>query len=384
MNRGAARRAISNREPTAHKRDRRNHRAVAAYKRRVGIGRPADKRDKPARFPTLHRAPRGLAMIEKRVRLAVRREPPGPNEAERERQRRWRRRMVDGDPFSEEQRELVQINSRLEHGELTAEQALAEAGKYGFTLDALSDPAFNPLAVTAWTPLQAILWIATRDLARVRSVSAEARLRKVSWSVVETEPQRRAGRRVVHPGISLKGGEVASPRTKEMESPRLGQSPRLKLDQHAAIARMLGNAEIVKACDELRRRLSDGSELAASGIADEEAPRENIDPSQWLDLRFFRDDIAYRGQVFREHSFAYFSVRLDRERVSSLWPEVEGAGHFDSAELMKLSDAAKVLRINPDTLRKRAERKKVKNRTGQGTYVPRSWVSKQPEFKGWS
>lgn len=314
-------------------------------------------------------------MIERRVSLGEQR-ASRPYDQDKQSLARWRRRMVDGDPLSKEQIELARINSKLALGELTAEQALAEAAQGGFMLDKLTDASFDPLACNYWTPLQAIVWIATHSVEGVREVSVEARARTVSWHEIEDSPRRR----VLDPGIALEGGMAVPSRLNRPPQDRLTPRSVLRLKNHAHIDGMLGNAGIIGARDELLRHLSDRS-IVANAIVAETAPREDIDPSQWVDLRFFRDDIAYRGDVFRVHSFVYFSIRLDRTRVISLWPEVEGAGHFDSAELMKLSDAAEMLRINPDTLRKRAERKHVKKKTGQGTYVPRWWVSKQPEFK---
>jgi hypothetical protein len=53
----------------------------------------------------------------------------------------------------------------------------ARARENGFAPFAAKPPPsiFDPMTATSWTPLQAIVWIATRDINQVREVAEEFR-----------------------------------------------------------------------------------------------------------------------------------------------------------------------------------------------------------------
>jgi hypothetical protein len=70
--------------------------------------------------------------------------------------------------FEPDQRDI--LISKVQHGELTPEQAEAEAAALGLPpFEATPDPiSYDPMAESRWSLAMAVAWIAWRDIRSVR------------------------------------------------------------------------------------------------------------------------------------------------------------------------------------------------------------------------
>ncbi len=406
MNRVAARRAIFNREPTAHKRDRRNISAVAPYNGRVGIGRPADKRDKPARFPTqTFRAPRGRAMNFRKdigpcdprplAALAHANNMPGPDDRHYSRPGYSLAEALAlfGGPLARLQKSFAMWGTHneeslyrpigrdhwLETDDANASK-LVDKSIGGFWLDVRFIPemfAPNIHEFVDGLPLR-------RAFERLVLGDPECRLlfdaaRKVAPSIVYFIAESR----LFGPDQLLRLKEpsflsrVCSRYLNEACGERAGK--RVKLGAYPDV---IGRkSQIVLGLLSTARLLSDGfyrQDLNKRIAIDQELwmrPEYAIDLRGGDLINIENGEAEWRSIVLHAPNF----VELPSAETHSATAQ-EGAYERTNSEndgLVRLGEAATELGIKPDTLRKRADRDSVKKRTGNGTYVPRCWVSQQ-------
>jgi hypothetical protein len=231
----------------------------------------------------------------------------------------------------------VDFLDRVRRGEITPAKAEELARENGFAPFAAKPPLsiFDPMTATSWTPLQAIVWIATRDINQVREVAEEFRKAWTIWKAVKTDDP--------DPAAIMSG--------KLYHGWRLSMINQSTFREAAA-----GRREIYQARDELWERLIRG-DISATGVArrDKDAPHKRvaIPPSDWLDLHFPGDAwVKSQRLIFFDRSLAdgcacalqeaaafdcpdrvqsdygissYWGVRIMRGDILALWP-AENAG----------------------------------------------------------
>jgi hypothetical protein len=225
-------------------------------------------------------------------------------------------------------------------GKMTTEEAETYARENGFRpFAAKPEPSiFDPMTAASWTPLQAIVWIATHDINHVREVAEEFRKAWLFWKAVKVDDPD---------PIEVVSG-------KECHGWRLDMMKPARFREAAA-----GCPAIYGARDELWAQLINGAilatgfELAADSGA-EVGKRVTIPPADWIDLHFpgddrikcasrsvffhptlpglharmLQEDTSFDGpdRVRSETGVAYFAVRilrtdiLERHAAGAMWP----------------------------------------------------------------
>jgi hypothetical protein len=220
-------------------------------------------------------------------------------------------------------------------GKMTTEEAETYARENGFRpFAAKPEPSiFDPMTAASWTPLQAIVWIATRDINHVREVAEEFRKAWLFWKAVKVDDPD---------PIAVVSGKVCHGWRLDMMKPA-------RFREAAA-----GCPAIYGARDELWDQLINGAilatgfELAADGGA-KVGKRVTIPSADWIDLHFpgddrikwasrsvffhptlpglharmLQEDTSFDGpdRVRSETGVAYFAVRILRTDILEQWKE---------------------------------------------------------------
>jgi hypothetical protein len=194
--------------------------------------------------------------------------------------------VVKGLPFD--------LLDRVGRGETTpskAEELARENGLAPFA--AKSCPSiFEPMTAFAWTPLQAILWIETRDINQVREVAEEFRRVWTVW--------RKVKRADPDPASCVAG--------KQHHRWRIAMMKQATFCEIAA--RLPG---IYHAKDKLWSDLSSGA-IIATGLLGDREPRIAIPANEWIDLDFpGGDKVKSERRAFFDpgHAYSYFQTRQD-------------------------------------------------------------------------
>jgi hypothetical protein len=220
-------------------------------------------------------------------------------------------------------------------GKMTPEEAETYARENGFRpFAAKPEPSiFDPMTAASWTPLQAIVWIATRDINHVREVAEEFRKAWLFWKAVKVDDPD---------PIAIVSGKVCHGWRLDMMKPA-------RFREAAA-----GCPAIYGARDELWDQLINGA-ILATGIelaADSGAKvgkRVTMPSADWIDLHFpgddrikcasrsvffhptlsglharmLQEDTSFDGpdRVRSETGVAYFAVRILRTDILEQWKE---------------------------------------------------------------
>jgi hypothetical protein len=216
------------------------------------------------------------------------------------------------------------IISRLRRGKIAPAEAEAELKRRGLpALIQSPDPQhYDPRSKTFWTPLQALAWIAFRDIDVVRRVSKDYRAKKTT--LVEIGPHGAKPPR-------LDKVEVAAPRTTTT------------LDLHVA-RRGLPRDTIEKAAEELRSALQEKCEgIVARGI--QNGTCKDIEAHLWEYLRFFVDREDPEKVVYQRMRFE--EVRLPSQLVMKIWQPQKAKITDEIQCLSKLTELMKALPNDP-------------------------------------
>jgi hypothetical protein len=244
-----------------------------------------------------------------------------------------------------------EVLSRVAHGEMTpieAEQWATDRGLQPFVTRPASS-TFDPMALQRWTPLQAVVWIAYRDVEEVRNVSTEFRQHWTVW-----RPNTSA--------LALQAIDLARIHRK-LDGHVLEKQEQARLeDWHVELARPatfasfldvdlrvtdglaphedkpLTAAEFGKfeaACDALRQALAN-AEIQSIGIVAGRSCRSEIPSMAWIDLTFARDaaDVAHS-----DHGLTYTGVRIDRAAIMERWPVITPHQAALDAALLEAAEA---------------------------------------------
>jgi hypothetical protein len=230
--------------------------------------------------------------------------------------------VVKGLPFD--------LLDRVGRGETTpskAEELARENGLAPFA--AKSCPSiFEPMTAFAWTPLQAILWIETRDINQVREVAEEFRRVWTVWRKVkrdDPDPASCVAGKQHHrwriammkqatfceiaarlPGIYHAKDKLWS--GKQHHRWRIAMMKQATFCEIAA--RLPG---IYHAKDKLWSDLSSGA-IIATGLLGDREPRIAIPANEWIDLDFpGGDKVKSERRAFFDpgHAYSYFQTRQD-------------------------------------------------------------------------
>lgn len=205
---------------------------------------------------------------------------------------------------------------RARDGEITHEEAEAEAERQGLGLLAVRPPegSFDPRRRPAWTLPMALAWIAWRDFVEVREWDPDYCEASRDWRPSEggaVTPRAR--------GWVLARRPV--PTVHDFEC--FGYLTRLER-QHGEIKRAPLDVDLPSVTKtDLWRALQDG-QLVGHGIPRGGGARRNIPAIEWQDLENYRD--RQGREQFRYHHEplggpAYFDLSVPRSDVIAGWPE---------------------------------------------------------------
>lgn len=206
----------------------------------------------------------------------------------------------DGKITSENARRPEEILALVRLGKMTPNEAESWAEREGMPpIAGRPDPsAFDPMTRPSWTPLQAVAWIAYRDVEKVRDASAEFR---AQWSVWR---------------------EVAEP-DDDWTQPKRGSW--LEPVPAASFLESFDDDALAEAKEaDLIASLIAG-DVTCSGFMNSGGQRVIVPPIQWNDLKFHfgADDVALVS-MWQSTPIAsvvhYTDLLIERERVLKLWP----------------------------------------------------------------
>ena len=207
-----------------------------------------------------------------------------------------------------------ELITKAGQGEISAEQAEAEARAGGLPPLA-SEPhpsKHDPMAQTRWSLLQAIAWIAWRDLDLVREQNSEYRGRCTHWVLQEWDQP-------------IKGGTKFTRRKGWFLEPWRPSSALLLLfndNSMRAAGKLPEGARLTPAEAErdLWLHLSEGR-LTAEGFDRAGIPVE-IPVREWEYVKRFEDRSG--RQIFKYHALdneaAFSEVRFKRDDMLAIWP----------------------------------------------------------------
>ena len=245
------------------------------------------------------------------------------------------------------------VLSRVERGEMTKEDAEGWAKEHDLPpFTGRPDPStFDPMSSPSWTPLQAVAWIACRDIEEVRNVSSEFRRH---WRIWLPGPSP-----VSASYLLLLLGAGMTPES--LGGSHIEQLPPASFDtfcdpkQRVAEGfapheeRSSGDAEcgkIEQARHELWQALATGK-IAATGFIGEAQRRSDIPKIDWTDLTFTLDapDV-----VHNLHGLTCTNVRIDSQDILKLWPPLTNRLHRllreaaeRSGSQLKVEEAVKIV-----------------------------------------
>ena len=235
--------------------------------------------------------------------------------------------------------------TKARQGEISPERAEADAKAAGMPPLASEPPdsEYNPMAQSRWSLLQALAWIAWRDLSLVRDQNSEFRLRCTQW-VCEEWDQPLEGE-----------ASFISRKAWFLEPWRPSTAFHLHCSDNSmrAAGTLPKTARLTPAQAErdLWRRLSEG-QLVAEGKERSGVPVE-IASLEWEYLERF-EDLSGR-QILKYHASdsnaAYSEVRFKRDAILSIWPRHEAVD-------LELLDLGTMLDLPLERI------------TGTETYVP--------------
>jgi hypothetical protein len=221
---------------------------------------------------------------------------------------------------NEGSKQAEEIIARVQRGDITPDDAEQLAKKHGLPPFAGRPPSstFDPMSSPTWTPLQAIAWIAFRDVDEVRNASPEFRQHCYVWlpGPSSLTPSflllaRNRGKKSV--GWHME--QMGPPSFSSLADP--GQRALEGLATHAD--KSLGDAttdKVNRAHDDLWAALVTG-EIRATGFVGESRQRSVIRSIEWNDLTLDvdADDVVYghRGLICER-------VRVNREAILRQWP----------------------------------------------------------------
>ena len=205
--------------------------------------------------------------------------------------------------------------SKVQHGELTPQQAEAEAAANGLPpFERTPDLAkYDPLTESRWTLVMAVAWIAWRDIRRVQESGAEFRSESTLWRYREWNKPTDGGTK-----FSLQKGwfleSWSEPTTIRLAFLEIIERQKRQLPHTTCMS--VGEAE-----KDLWRALSEG-QLVAEALDDHGKPVD-IPQREWSYLKLFEDgkrDVLKYEPLDRNEPFT--NLKLKRDDVRSLWPEV--------------------------------------------------------------
>ncbi|MFY9657072.1 MAG: hypothetical protein WAK01_10860 [Methylocystis sp.] len=164
---------------------------------------------------------------------------------------------------------------------------------------------FDPLGQLAWTPLQAVAWIAYRDVERVRDVSQAFRDHWRIW--------RDPGPFILFEGAIISGCDMG------LKDPPIFRGWDLALVPPASFAELFReeNKKSVQAAKELQARLISGA-IVASGFKDWSGSRVVIPALEWHEM-CFDPHSADLASFPWPRTNAYSGVLIPREDVLANW-----------------------------------------------------------------
>jgi hypothetical protein len=192
-----------------------------------------------------------------------------------------------------------EILRRAREGELTSDEAEAEARKAGVGPLAIEAPIanFDPMAEVYWTLAMALAWGIWRDPAKVREYWNDYRRQGWAWRPPDKQ---------VHKGWSLERPEYISLNDVWTQDAARPEKPR-----------PLGT----EMQDDLWKALS-SEQIIATGIPYRSETRISIPAYEWIDLspldwvRGYEEGVfSYSGDAVR-----YEAVRVPRKEITTLWP----------------------------------------------------------------
>ena len=225
--------------------------------------------------------------------------------------------FLDGEPSRRD--ELISL---ARYGLVTPEQAEAEAKAAGFQPFERQPelPSFDPLAEPRWTIVQALAWIAWRDLDRVRENGQEFTNECTHWLFREWNEAVANGTR-----FERRAGWF-------LESWCEPTTARLQLLEvwhrtHNTLSNSL-KMSVREAQQALWRALSD-EHLVAEGLDIEDRPTD-IPSREWSYLKLYEDgkkDVLRYDASDRREPFK--NVKLRRDDLLRLWPPVPKQADFN-------------------------------------------------------
>jgi hypothetical protein len=196
------------------------------------------------------------------------------------------------------------ILHRAQIGELTPDQAEAEAGKAG--IGPLAEepplPQFDPMEEPHWTLAMALAWVIWTDPDRVRSYWNDYRRKCWVWRYREN--------RVPPDGQIQKGWHLEQEKPVSLHDVWTCESSRSPSDDKATS----------EALDALLKAFQAGK-LVATGIPYRQEHRQQIQPHEWIDLSSIDYADGREEAVFSHTGVLRFeAVRVARADVQAIWP----------------------------------------------------------------
>jgi hypothetical protein len=248
-----------------------------------------------------------------------------------------------------------EVLSRVESGGMTTDAAEGWANARGLPrFTGRPDPStFDPMSAPSWTPLQAVAWIAYRDVEEVRNVSTEFRQHWFLWhpytSALAASLRRLMSDLRLEPEGSDQGWhieKVSQPSFYSFVDPEQRALEGLAAQEEQSSSGDKGS-RADQARDELWQALTTGK-ICATGFIGEAQGRSAIPPIEWTDLTF-----AFNAPdvVQNLHGLTCTAVSINSQDILKLWPPLTNRLHHllrqaaeRSGGQLKVEDAMKIVR----------------------------------------